>query len=93
MTQPRMHLQGIGDYPAIPAGELIVGDIITWNYGHRYEITTITPCGNLSIKVTERALKDGQEYTRTMRKTRLVVADRIPAGLTVRGVGEGLTSY
>ena len=93
MTAVRMHLQGIGSCPAIPARELIVGDVVTWNYGYRYEITSIAPCGKQSVKVTERALRDGQEFTRTMRLTRLVVADRIPTGLTVHPVGEGLAGY
>ena len=93
MTAARMHLQGIGDYPAIPAGDLVVGDVLTWNYGYRYEITSITPCGKQSVKVTEKSLADGTEYTRTMRRTRLVVADRIPSGLKVTPVGQGLKGY
>jgi uncharacterized protein (DUF2147 family) len=72
--RPVIHLQGIGKAPAKTAGELEVGDILTWNYGYRYEVVAVTPCGKQSIRVTERSLKDGKEYTRTMRTSRLVSA-------------------
>lgn len=69
-----MQLIGIGRCAAKPADELVVGDVITWNYGHRYEVVSITPAGKQSIRIIERALTNGQEFTRTLRRSRLVVA-------------------
>lgn len=73
MTQT-LHLQGIGKCSAKAAGDVRVGDTLTWNYGYQYEVVAVEPCGKQSVRVTERSKDNGKEYTRTMRKTRLVVA-------------------
>ena len=68
-----LHLQGIGKVAAKPAGEIRVGDTLTWNYGYRYTVTAVESCGSKSVKVTERSAT-GQQYTRRMLRTRLVAA-------------------
>ena len=69
-----MNLIGIGRCAAKPAGELEVGDVITWNYGYRYEVVRIAPAGEQSVRIVERSLADGKEFTRVLRRNRLVVA-------------------
>lgn len=71
---PTMQLIGVGRCAAKPAEYLEVGDVITWNYGHRYEVVSIAPAGKLSIRIVERALSNGKEFTRVLRLNRLVVA-------------------
>nr|DAU09519.1 MAG TPA: hypothetical protein [Caudoviricetes sp.] len=36
-----IHLQGIGQHPAKPAGELKVGDTLCWNFGYTSRLTEI----------------------------------------------------
>ena len=69
-----MNLIGIGRCAARPAGELEVGDIITWNYGYRYEVISIEPAGKQSVRIVERRVNGYQESTRVLRRNRLVVA-------------------
>ncbi len=72
-----IHLQGIGKVPAMTAGELEVGDILSWNYGHRCsEVIDIVEISEKSIIMTERMFKDGKEYPRRMMKKRLVAASK-----------------
>ncbi len=72
-TTQSVHLQGIGRVTAKPAGEIRVGDDLYWNYGIRYTVVAVEPCGTKSVNVTERSA-DGKQYTRRMLKTRLVAA-------------------
>ena len=74
-TTPKstIHLQGIGKVLAKPAGDLAVGDTTTWNYGYRYTVVAVEPCGAKSIYLTEQAA-DGRTFTRRMSRTRLVAA-------------------
>ena len=70
-----IHLQGIGEVKAKRAGDLIVGDILSWNHSPRsYEVVDIQPCGKKSIYMTEKSLTTGKVNTRRMLKTRLVAA-------------------
>ena len=72
-TTQTIHLQGIGNALAKTAGELQVGDTLTWNYGYQYTVVSIEPCGAKSVKVVEENAK-GQRFTRRMLRTRLVAA-------------------
>lgn len=69
---PSIHLQGVGEYPAKPAGELRPGDVTVWNYGYRYAVVAIAPTGSASVTVTSRDERTGQEYTRRHGRARLV---------------------
>ena len=70
-----IHLQGIGKVAAKPAGELIVGDILSWNYTYKgFEVVSIAPRGKKSISIVERCIADGKEYTRNLLKSRQVAA-------------------
>jgi hypothetical protein len=76
--QRLVHLIGVGDQPGTPAGELVAGDRLMWNYGTRYTVAAVREVSPQFVEVTERA-RDGREYTRRLRKDRLVVrvsADR-----------------
>lgn len=70
-----MHLQGIGEVPAKPAGELKVGDQLMWNYGTTSTVVSVKPCGTQSIEVVEE-YDGGKRYNRTFRRHRLVYASR-----------------
>ena len=70
-TADRIHLQGIGNAPAIQASELREGDRIMWNHGYTYTVVSIVDVSAKFIAITERAA-DGREYTRRLRKDRLV---------------------
>ena len=67
-----MRLQGIGICPAIPAGELKVGDVTVWNFG---ETETITEIIKETVKTILVKIECGSGYTGTRRlnKSRLVV--------------------
>jgi hypothetical protein len=70
MEKPTVHLQYCGRHTAKPAGDLVVGDVMVWNYGMTSVVVSITPKGAQSLTVVESV--DGKEYSRVMRKTRLV---------------------
>ena len=71
-----IQLQGIGRCPAIAAEQLQPGMILSWNYSPRgYAVVSVAPKGKQSLTVVERNRETGKEYTRTLRKTRLVVAE------------------
>ena len=67
-----IHLQGIGSFRAIRAGDLKAGDLTCWNYGHRQIVHTIWPAGKKSVAIVWRAT-DGTIYKpRTYREDRLI---------------------
>lgn len=71
-----VHLQGVGDMPGTPAGELEVGDRLMWNYGTVYTVTAIVQPSPQFIRITERAdggSNAGEEYSRRLKRSRLVV--------------------
>jgi hypothetical protein len=77
--QNLVHLQYVGDMPGTPAGELEVGDRLMWNGGAVYTVTAIEQPSPQFIKITERAdggSNKGEEYTRRLRRSRLVVRAR-----------------
>jgi hypothetical protein len=59
MTQS-IHLQGIGQFTAKPAGELRVGDTAVWNYGSTAEVVSVETKGK-SVYVVLRTA-DGKEW-------------------------------
>jgi len=68
-----IHLQAVGNVPAIPAADLKVGDQLIWNYGRPYEVTAVRDASPKFMEITERAVDgDGTEYPRRLRKDRLV---------------------
>lgn len=69
--QQSIHLIGIGRVAATTADDLRVGDVTIWNYGYREVVVAIEPKGAQSLTVTIRS-RDGKDYQRTMRRTRLV---------------------
>lgn len=75
-TKATIHLQGIGNAPAIQASELRAGDRIMWNYGITYTVVSVEDASAKFIWLTERA-EDGKEYTRKLRKDRAVA--KLPA--------------
>lgn len=74
-----IHLQGIGRYPAVPAGDLKVGDIIVYNQGGT---TIVRSKRKVSAKTIEVVVESqgrtdkGKHYTRQYRVDRLVAVDR-----------------
>jgi hypothetical protein len=69
--QPTIHLQAIGRVAAKPAGELLLGDVIMWNFGYTSKVVDITTRGTTQIVVHTQRDNDST-YTRVMNKTRLV---------------------
>lgn len=72
--QRLVHLQFVGDLPGTPAAELAVGDHLMWNGGAVYVITGLREASPKFIEITERDARkpDSQEYTRRLKKDRLV---------------------
>jgi hypothetical protein len=71
----QIHLQGIGLLPAKPASELVVGDILSWNYSPMCsEVVAIEPFGQQSLKIHEKSRRDGKVYIRLVRKSKLIAA-------------------
>jgi hypothetical protein len=74
-----IHLQGIGRYPAIPAGDLKVGDVIVYNQGGT---TIVRSKRKVSAKTIEVVVESqgrtdkGKHYTRQYRVDRLVAVER-----------------
>ena len=68
----KTHLQGLGDVPAIKAGELKEGDIIVCNYGYTQTVTRIIKETAKSIFVEIRSDESGKLYDTRYLKSRLV---------------------
>lgn len=69
-----IRLQSIGLIEAIEAQELQIGMRLVWNFGYTYDVVSIKPKGAQSLEVVERSTKTGEEFTRTLRKSRPVAA-------------------
>lgn len=70
-----VHLQGLGTYSAIPAADLRIGHILSWNYSPcGYEVVAIVDASPKFLKVTERNRKTGAETVRRINKATLVAA-------------------
>jgi hypothetical protein len=71
-----IHLQGIGRVPAIPARDIKPGMILSWNASPRaYEVISIKDVSHHFVEVKERNRSTGQEFTRKLKKSRLVAAE------------------
>lgn len=65
-----IHLQGIGRQIAKPAAEIVIGDVLVWNYGC---LSTVVAARSVSPKFVEiDTTCDGKQYTRRLKKDRLV---------------------
>jgi len=67
-----VHLQGIGEVPAVPAGELEVGDVTLWNSGVKETILSIEPSKSGKTFTAEIETPSGYRGTRRLSVTRLV---------------------
>ena len=68
-----IHLQGIGNVDAIPAGEVKPGMRIAYNFGSLYEVLAVEPFKQ-SVRITERRMECGTVYVRVARVNRLLAA-------------------
>jgi len=80
-VQPFTHLQGIGDQPAVPASELVPGDVLMWNYGYESRVDEARTSGrHVVLTMTSTTGRDhGKTFERKMAATRLVA--RVPYAL------------
>ena len=77
-----IHLQGIGRCHAIPAERLEPGMVLSWNYSPlAYEVVSVKFTSLHYMQVVERNIETGVEYTRKLKRDRLVVASK-PKGQT-----------
>jgi hypothetical protein len=67
-----VHLQGLGTFPGIAAGELKIGQTVVWNFGYESLVSAVEPCGAKSVKVTLFERKSQMVSTRRFLKSRLV---------------------
>lgn len=72
----KITLQGIyGMLEAKMVKDLVVGDVITWNYGYQSKVIELIPSkSGKSVNVILQSLSDGVIRNRSMRATSLVVA-------------------
>ena len=70
-----LHLQGIGDVPAMAAGDLKAGDHIMYNYGVTAQVVRVEPSGKQSVKITTQ--ENGKIYYSTKRTSSLVASDAV----------------
>lgn len=76
--EQKVHLQAIGEVPAMPAGEIQVGDIESRNYSYRcYKVIEIVRQTEKTIwyKVEDR--KSGDVYEVNRRKSSLAPVERL----------------
>ena len=71
-TKTSVHLIAIGKTPAIPAGELKVGDTVVWNYGYTNEIIEITQKGSMLVARLQDPKDPNKVYERRFKPTTLV---------------------
>ena len=70
MTQS-IHLQGIGQFTAKPAGELMPGDTTVWNYGSTARVKSVRYAGKcIYVVLEDETLKTWPE--RRLLASRLV---------------------
>lgn len=67
-----IHLQGLGSTPAKPASDLIIGDVVIFNYGYRYEVMAIEPSGKVSIATKMKSFDSGKMFDRRFKLNTLV---------------------
>lgn len=62
-----IHLQGMGDRPAITAGEVAVGMVQMFNYGYTHVITGVNKLNDRWVELTYHI--DGKEWKKKRRTT------------------------
>ena len=67
-----IRLQGVGLVPGTPAGQIKEGDILIWNFGHRYRVKKILRTTDATIWIEEEDCNSGKTYERKLAKKRLV---------------------
>lgn len=75
-----LHLQGVGQHPALRADELVRGCVTAWNGGELSAVLAVEPASAHFLNVTMQALTwttegyelTGEPYARRMRKDRTV---------------------
>ena len=68
-----IHLQGVGNKPAVRAAELEGGDVTMWNYGYTETILGIAKETAKTIVFNIKCNDSGFVGTRRLAKDRLVV--------------------
>ena len=66
-----IQLQSVGRVHAIPAGQVTVGTLLLWNFGHSSTVKAITKETEKSIWFTTLT-DNGNTYNRRFVKTRLI---------------------
>lgn len=67
-----IHLQGVGRVKAMPASQLEVGMRLMWNGGSTSDVMRIRDVSPAFLGIVERDTRTGKDYTRRLKKTRLV---------------------
>lgn len=67
-----VHLQGIGEHPAIPAKEIKVGTVLVWNYGYTSEVMDFQFSKSGKTLNLKLETPDGRIWDRKLRADRLV---------------------
>lgn len=81
----QIQLQGLGWVPAIPAGDLEIGDILSWNNApDSMEVTGIKEASEhyVVINMVYRDDPTGKVWSRRLKKDRLVGARRPDEGFS-----------
>lgn len=79
-VQATIHLQGLGQHPAIPVRDLTVGTVLVWNAGHLSVVTAVervSPCYHAVTTQPVEFTRDGyvvssEIYRRRFKGDRLV---------------------
>ena len=71
-----VHLQGVGDMPGKPAGDLQAGDVVVHNFGYTYKVLGKRKVSPLFWEVTTASTETGEIYHRKYRSDRLVAVER-----------------
>lgn len=72
MSNQTIQLQSIGHVPAIPAGQLKIGQVTVWNFGSTETIVSKIKETAKTIVFQIRDDKSGNLHQRRLNKTRLV---------------------
>ena len=75
MTNPTIHLQYVGAYPAKPVQDLKIGETVVWNFGSTSKVTGFIreTKAQLIVEFTD----EHGTHERRMKKTRLVACREV----------------
>ena len=73
-----IHLQFVGEHPAIPARDVKIGDVLVFNWGYTEKVRSITPnkSGKSLIFEYEGTDSNGKHWTQTKRVGTLVAINQ-----------------